>query len=149
MKKAKLIHLRGNERRDFLEALIEQKGDTLNRFVDELTPALLGFVSSIVEDESEVKDVLADVFSVIRQKLPQFNHESDRLLPWVMNVARTVALPKKAETAMGNERSVFRLVYLYGLSIDEVAAKLNTTVVEARKSLRNELQQLTQKGNNG
>ncbi len=78
-----------------LVTMLRQRSDAAFGYLyDNYAAALLGIISSIVNEKETANDVLQDVFLNIWRKIESYETSKGRLFTWMLNVARNAAIDK-------------------------------------------------------
>jgi RNA polymerase sigma-70 factor (ECF subfamily) len=129
------------------------KGDTdaLGAFYDESSPLIFGLVLHILQDQRLAEDVLLEIYNNVRRQARRFSSRKQNPVEWLIDMAQEFATcrlrlvtseqqpstaidPFNSERTRANsalrhlteeQRSILEMTYFGGLTIDEVADRLD------------------------
>lgn len=125
--------------------------DALGNFYDESSQLIFGFVLQILPDRGLAEDVLLEIYNKVRKEARAYDSQSP--VDWLITIAREtavqrlrVAMPedrvkpamdlfkderKRANLVLSQlpeeQRSILEMTYLGGLTVDEVADRLQVS----------------------
>lgn len=109
------------------------------------SPALLGIINRIVQNDEVAESILEDMFIKIWERSTLQHEGYQRLFSWLSIVAKEAALEhsnkslkitSKIENTDSNLPAILDLIYYQGLSQSAVAEKLNIPLDQVRIELR-------------
>ena len=137
---------------------IEKRNEqSLDYLYDKYSPALYGIIYRITNDKQLAEDCLMETFLKAWNEIMDFKCSDTSLFNWLLLRARQSAfegIKKVKEKNSGSHNFVhvsdqqncaFELVYMKGLTIEQAAELSRITIIELKKNIRMDLQNMKEK----
>lgn len=121
---------------------------------DTYSPVIFGLICKLAPDAKTAEEILQKSFIRVWQNINSFDPAKQRLLAWMLSMARAVAEEalrqkinknseiQKSTNSVLNNKEVLTLVYFRGYSLINAAEALNISVEELKLKLKMELDRL-------
>ncbi|MGL4599109.1 MAG: RNA polymerase sigma factor [Bacteroidia bacterium] len=129
----------------------------LRELYDQYAPLLLGLIRAQIVDQHQAEDLLHVAFIKIWDRATSFDPEREKLIVWMIRIAREVAQKEKkpnfggpaiqvpensvdsSNAAVENKTSALDLILLQGMNLTDVATTLNLTKTAVQQQIRQEI----------
>ncbi len=129
-----------------------RKGDlaSYSHLYDTYSEALFGVICRKCSNVKIAEEILLQSFIKIREGMSAFDNTKQHLLPWMLSIARSVAIEvhkknteiqKPSSNVSGN--TPLSLVYLDGYTLEEAAEILKISAKSLKIKLANEIKQIS------
>jgi len=136
---------------EILRAIQKKDNAAFGILYDTYSAVIFGLICKLIPDHKMSENILQSSFVKIWQNIHSFDPSKQRLLSWMLSVARSVAdeavqqkINKNSEIQkptnnVSNNKEVLTLVYFKGYSLKTAAGALNISVEELKLKLKTEL----------
>lgn len=145
---SRTIHNLHPDEQAIVDALKRGSQEELGLLFDKYAPPLLNLILRITEDREQSEAVLQEVFIEIWQRIRTYDPSRTTLFVWMVGIARNKAMKalhasmRTQNTEMSVTESpemILELMFVRGLSCQQVADRLNVSPESVMKQLRTAL----------